>query len=72
MGLWPLEAGASTLSVSDFKVLFLIVSYWVAAATALIDIEGISAEEIAKKSMKIAADLCVYTNHNTIMEVIEN
>tara|TARA_B110000285_G_C14815063_1_gene463782 strand:+ start:596 stop:724 length:129 start_codon:yes stop_codon:yes gene_type:complete len=22
--------------------------------------------------MKIAGDLCVYTNHNTIMEVIEN
>ena len=71
MVLWLLEAGGSTLSVSCFESLILNV-FWVAAATALIDIEGISAEEIAKKSMKIAADLCVYTNHNTIMEVIEN
>ena len=42
------------------------------AATALLDIENMSAEQIAAKSMKIAADLCVYTNHNTMIELIEN
>lgn len=43
-------------------------NFALASARALIDIEGISAEDIAKKSMKIAAELCVYTNHNLIIE----
>ena len=29
-------------------------------------------EEMAMKSMKIAADLCIYTNHNTMIELISN
>eukprot|EP00347_Sterkiella_histriomuscorum_P010889 403374534 len=37
--------------------------YAQAAATALLDVEGMDAEQIARKAMKIAADLCVYTNH---------
>ncbi|MDF2965524.1 MAG: hslV [Rickettsiaceae bacterium] len=41
------------------------------AAAALIDIEGISAEEIVKRSMKIAADICVYSNHNIIIERVK-
>lgn len=40
-------------------------------AKALIDVEGISIEEIAKKALKIAADICVYTNHNLIIEKIK-
>lgn len=40
------------------------------AARALIDIEGLSAKDIALKSMKIAADKCVYTNHNWICETL--
>ena len=35
---------------------------------ALADIEGLDAETIARKAMKIAADICVYTNHNVIVE----
>ena len=46
-------------------------NFALSAARALIDIEGISVEEIAKKAMKIAADICVYTNHNVIIEKIE-
>ena len=42
-------------------------SYAQAAALALIDTE-MSAEEIVKKSMNIAADICIYTNHNIITE----
>ncbi len=38
-----------------------------AAARALYD-QDLDAEEIAKKSMKIAADICVYTNENLIIE----
>ncbi len=42
-----------------------------AAARALHDIPGLEAEEIARKSMRIAADLCVFTNHNLVVETIE-
>jgi len=43
-------------------------SYALAAARALADIEGLDAEAIARKAMKIAADICVYTNHNVTVE----
>src|SRR5687767_11860371 len=43
-------------------------SFALAAARALADIEGLDAETIARKAMKIAADICVYTNHNVIVE----
>ena len=43
-------------------------NYALAAARALIDIEGLDAEAIARKAMKIAADICVYTNTNVIVE----
>ncbi len=45
--------------------------YATSAARGMIDNQKLSAEDIAKKSMKIAADLCIYTNHNTICEVFE-
>lgn len=44
--------------------------YAVAAARALIDIPGMDASAIAIKSMNIAADTCVYTNHNFVVETI--
>ena len=31
---------------------------------------GLSAEEIAKRSVKIASNICIYTNSNIITEVI--
>jgi ATP-dependent HslUV protease, peptidase subunit HslV len=43
-------------------------NYALAAARALIDIDGLDAEEVARKSMAIAADICVYTNRNVIVE----
>jgi ATP-dependent HslUV protease subunit HslV len=41
-----------------------------AAARALVDVDGMSAEAIARKAMAIAADLCVYTNDHLTLEVI--
>lgn len=46
-------------------------NFALSAAKALIDVEGISIEEMARKAMRIAADICVYTNHNVIIEKIE-
>lgn len=43
--------------------------YALAAARALFEHEP-SAEAIVRKSMKIAADICVYTNHNLTIETL--
>ena len=44
-------------------------NYALAAARALID-QDLTAEEIARKAMQIAGDLCIYTNHSVILEKI--
>ncbi|KAH7488563.1 hypothetical protein PRIC1_007324 [Phytophthora ramorum] len=44
-------------------------TYALAAARALID-QDLDAETIARKSMKIAADICVYTNENVTVEML--
>ena len=45
-------------------------NYALSAARALIETE-LTAEEIAKKSIQIAADICVFTNNNITSEKIE-
>ncbi len=42
--------------------------YAQAAARALIDLDGWTAEAIARKAMGIAADICVYTNRSLTLE----
>jgi ATP-dependent HslUV protease subunit HslV len=42
-----------------------------AAARALIDLDDMTAEAIARKAMTIAAEICVYTNRHLTLEVIE-
>jgi ATP-dependent HslUV protease, peptidase subunit HslV len=42
--------------------------YALAAARALIAIDGVDAEAIARKSLAIAAGICIYTNDNVILE----
>lgn len=43
-------------------------TYALAAARALIDIPGMDAETVARKAMAIAAEICIYTNNNIIVE----
>lgn len=45
-------------------------NYAMAAAKALYDIKDMPPEDIARKAMKIAGDIDVYTNHNVIIEKI--
>jgi ATP-dependent HslUV protease subunit HslV len=45
-------------------------NYALAAARALVDTD-MDAEAIVRKSMTIAADICVYTNHNVVIETLE-
>lgn len=42
-----------------------------AAATALMNNTDLSAQEIVEKSLDIAADICVFTNHNTTIESLD-
>lgn len=46
-------------------------NYALAAARALIDVKDLSAEDIARKSMAVAAELCIYTNENITLERID-
>src|SRR5665213_279636 len=45
-------------------------NYALAAARALITVEGLSAEDIARRGQRIAADICVYTNTNVTIEML--
>jgi ATP-dependent HslUV protease subunit HslV len=45
-------------------------NYALSAARALMEIPDLTAEEIARRAMRIAGDICVYTNHNVIVETI--
>ncbi|GBR04295.1 MULTISPECIES: ATP-dependent protease subunit HslV [Asaia] len=45
-------------------------NYALSAARALIDIEGLTAEDVARKAMRIAGDICVYTNHSVRVELL--
>ena len=45
-------------------------NYALAAARALMHVDGLSAEEIARRAMQIAAEICVYTNNNVILETL--
>ena len=43
-----------------------------AAARALMDHSKLNAEEIVAESLKIAADICIYTNHNQTIEAMDS
>ena len=45
--------------------------YAQAAAKALLENSSLSARDIVEKSLAIAADLCIYTNHQRSIEVLE-
>ena len=44
--------------------------YALSAARALMQVDGLNAREVADRAMNIAADMCIYTNHNFIVEEI--
>src|SRR5437870_10160239 len=45
--------------------------YALAAARALIGIDGLDAEEVARQAMAIAAGICIYTNDKITLEKLE-
>ena len=46
-------------------------TYALAAGTALIENTDLSAREIVERSMKIAAEICIYSNQNILVEELE-
>ena len=46
-------------------------NFALAAARALLDVEPLDAEAIARKAMAIAAEICVYTNTRVTLEVLD-
>ena len=64
------------ISEATFKAFLAISSAFIsvsiktfAAAKVLIETD-MKAEEIAKKALKVASDICVFTNNNVTMEKI--
>ena len=45
-------------------------SFALAAARALADRDDMDAEAIARRAMTIAADICIYTNQNVVLEAL--
>ena len=45
-------------------------NYALSAARALMTVEGLTAEETARRAMKVAASICVYTNGNVVLETL--
>lgn len=46
-------------------------NYALAAARALTESTELGAEDVARKALKIAGDICVYTNHHVTLESIK-
>jgi len=46
-------------------------NYALSAARAYLEDSKFSAKEIAKKSLGIAADICIYTNHSIVIEELK-
>ncbi|NNG04530.1 MAG: ATP-dependent protease subunit HslV [Inquilinus sp.] len=43
-----------------------------AAARALIDRDDLDAEAVARRALEIAADICIYTNNNIVLESLSD
>ncbi|GAA0586577.1 ATP-dependent protease subunit HslV [Craurococcus roseus] len=46
-------------------------NYALAAARALATVDGIAADEVCRRAMRIAGDICVYTNSNVVLETLD-
>ena len=46
-------------------------TFALSAARALVDLDDMDAEAIARKAMKIAAGICIYTNENLTIEMLD-
>jgi ATP-dependent HslUV protease subunit HslV len=72
-----LQMGSSPLDQVICEFLELLICglggpYAFASARALVDtVPDMEVEKVARKSMEIASDICIYTNKNFVMETLE-
>lgn len=62
------SGGGDVMDMGDVMAIGSGGDFALACARGLHDIDSMDAEQIARKSMDIAASLCVYTNHNITVE----
>ncbi|TNF65890.1 MAG: ATP-dependent protease subunit HslV [Gammaproteobacteria bacterium] len=70
-----LISGVGDVMAADDEGILSIGSgsaYAKAAARALVKNTKLGAQEIVEKSLTIAADICIYTNHNLIIEALKD
>ena len=70
-----LVSGTGDVMAADEKGVLSIGSgsaFAKAAAHALIENSNLSAKEIVEKSLNIAANICIYTNHNFTIKSLKN
>ena len=67
-----LVSGTGEVIVPDDGVLTIGTggNYALAAARALLQNTDLSAREIAERALRIAADICIFTNGNIIVETV--
>lgn len=73
LGTVDMQKAVVRYCVDNWLLLFmpLTMAIVLAAALALMDQPAVDAEAIVMKSMKIAGDICVYTNNNLVVEKID-
>ena len=62
------SGGGDVMDMGDVMAIGSGGDFALACARGLIDIDALDAEQIARKSMDVAASLCIYTNHNLTVE----
>lgn len=66
------SCGSFSLSFRvEFACLTISLLPFQAAARALMDSSDLDAEAVARKAMNIAADMCIYTNKEFLVETME-
>jgi ATP-dependent HslUV protease subunit HslV len=66
--IFTLSGGGDVIEADNVVGIGSGGTYATAAARAMLDTTSLSAREIAEKALSVAADICIYTNHNIIVE----
>jgi ATP-dependent HslUV protease subunit HslV len=67
----PVRAGPDASEAGTIATIGSGGAYALAAATALMQNTPMSAREIVDRSMKIAAEICIYSNENIVIEELK-
>ena len=68
--LYSQRAGLVNIGIEGIAAIGSGGNYALAAAKALVQNTDLSAHEIAEKALKIASDICVFTNDHIIVEIV--